>query len=265
MSKYFASEKGESVLPPLANDIYGTVLVTGGSRGIGKATAMRLAQWGYDVILTWHSSNKKASAVVEEIKNQGGVAQTIQLRLEEDNLQRKFDDIDNLLHSPIVGLVNNAAISGGRSSFSQKSALDWEKVFQINVFGLVTLCKEAFKRMAISEGGCGGSIVNLSSQVANFGGHQLLAYAASKGAVNAITVALAKEVGSQGIRVNAVSPGIIDSHENADQSKLLEAKIDQIPLGRLGTPCDVAELITWLISPLSSFVSGTVIPVHGGR
>lgn len=250
---------------PLSGEVSGTVLVTGGTRGIGKAAAIRLAQWGYDIIFTWHVSEEKAMAVVKNIQDLGGRASAIHLSLEQDDIQSRFKEIDRLSQKPLVGLVNNAAISGGRDFFMKKSSRDWEKIFQVNVFGLVSLCKAAFKRMAFSEGGTGGSIVNLSSQVASFGGNQLLAYATSKGAVNAMTIALAKEIGPEGIRVNAVSPGIIHTREDVQEDEYLDARISQIPLGRLGKPDDVGELISWLISPLSAYISGTIIPVHGGR
>lgn len=258
-------EGNTAFTPPQLGGLSGTVLVTGGGRGIGRASAIRLAELGYDVILTWHSSYGLVNDVVEEIQTQGRRACAFQLRLEEDDVAGKFVQIDNWLNKPLVGLVNNAAIHSERVFFLQKNKQDWEDLFQVNVFGVVELCKAAFKRMALSEGGAGGSIVNLSSQVATFGGNHLLAYATSKGAINALTISLAKEVGSEGIRVNAVSPGLIETEGNITPSEQLESKIGQIPLGRLGTPRDVGELIAWLISPLSSFISGTIIPVHGGR
>ena len=127
------------------------------------------------------------------------------------------------------------------------------------------LSREAYKRMAISRGGKGGSIVNLSSQVATFGGSQLLAYSASKGAVNSLTLALAKEIGHENIRVNAVSPGLVDKNLDPSIVELHKSKINQIPLGRLCTPSDVSDVVVWLISDNSSFVNGAIIPVHGGR
>lgn len=243
----------------------GTAIITGGSRGIGKATSLCLAQLGYDIVLTWHSSQERAESVVSQIDQIGQRARSLQLKLETDNIEEKFREIAEWVEQPIVGLVNNAAISGSRDPFTEKSPEDLHQIFQVNVFSLLALCKAAFNCMAISQGGMGGSIVNLSSQVATFGGNQLLAYAASKGAVNALTISLAREVGHEGIRVNAVSPGLIDSFEDPLLSEKLHPKISQIPLGRLGTPEDVGELIAWLISPKSSFISGTIIPVHGAR
>jgi len=201
--------------------------------------------------------------VVKTINSKGVRAKAIQLQLNNNNsIKETFKKIDKWLKSPIVGLVNNVAIDGGRSHFSKKSTKDWENLFQVNLFSLVELCKEVYLRTAISKGGNGGSIVNVSSQVAFFGGTNLTHYSASKGAVNSFTISLAKELGPEGIRVNAVSPGLINTNENIEQRN---EKIDQIPLGRRGEPSDVAELIAWLISDRSSFISGTIIPVHGAR
>jgi len=219
-----------------SNILQGTVIITGGSRGIGRATAIRLSELGFDVIVTWNSSKKKASEVVEKIVKQGNFAADLQLRLEHDDIHEKFKEIDSIIQKPIVGLVNNAAINEGRNVFTQKSLNDWEKVFRVNVFSLVELCKAVFERMALS-----------------------------KGAVNAITIALAKEVGVEGIRVNAVSPGLINTGDDQFLNKQLQAKISQIPLGRIGTAQDVGELVSWLISTQSAFISGAIIPIHGAR
>jgi NAD(P)-dependent dehydrogenase (short-subunit alcohol dehydrogenase family) len=247
------------------NSSRGTVIITGGSSGIGRASAICLSEIGFDVIITWNSTDLKTSEIVKIIHEKGRFAAHLQLRLDHDDIHEKFKEIDRIRESPIVGLVNNAAINGGRAHFEQKSLQDWQEVFQVNVFSLVELCKVVFERMALSKGGNGGSIVNLSSQVANFGANNLLVYAASKGAVNAITVALAKEIGHEGIRVNAVSPGLIDTEDELLLNKQLQLKISQIPLGRLGTPQDVGELISWLISTKSAYISGAIIPIHGAR
>jgi len=245
------------------NKSLGTVIVTGGTQNIGKASTLRLADLGYDIILTWNTSKNKALEVVKKISAKGVRVKAVQLQLNNNNsIKETFKKIDQWLKSPIIGLVNNVAIDGGRAHFSEKSTKDWKDLFQVNLFSLVELCKEVYLRMAISKGGNGGSIVNVSSQVAFFGGIDLAPYTASKGAVNSFTISLAKELGPEGIRVNAVSPGLINTNENLEQQN---EKIDQIPLGRRGEPSDVAELIAWLISNRSSFISGTIIPVHGAR
>ena len=247
------------------DELLGTVIITGGSRGIGKASALRIAELGFDIVLTWHSSREKAEMVSQEIRSKGLSAKAIKLQLEVDDIEEKFGEIDDWVQSPIVGLVNNVAIDGGRTHFSEKTSKEWKDLFQVNLFALVEMCREVYKRMSIPQGGNGGSIVNISSQVSIFGGNQLAAYASSKGAVNALTISLAQELGPDGIRVNAVSPGIINTNETLAKNQQLESKIVQIPLGRLGTALDVAELIAWLISSKSSFVSGTIIPIHGAR
>lgn len=243
----------------------GSVIITGASGGIGRASALSIAELGFDVVLTWHSSRKKVEEVAQEIRSKGLRAKAMRLCLEVDNIEEKFSEIDKWVQVPIVGLVNNAAINGGRVHFSEKSQADWKLLFQVNIFALSEMCRLAFNRMAISRGGAGGSIVNLSSQVAIFGGKNLTAYSASKGAVNSLTISLAKELGPDGIRVNAISPGLINSLQDPRNSQHLNLKISEIPLGRLGTPLDVAEAIAWLISTKSSFVSGAIIPVHGAR
>jgi NAD(P)-dependent dehydrogenase (short-subunit alcohol dehydrogenase family) len=243
----------------------GTVLISGGVGGIGQSCAIKLAKLGYDIAFTWRSSKKEATTLENKIKSIGRNCISIKIHLGSDNVEEKFKQIDSLFSSPLVGLVNSAAIDGGRSEFTKKTRADWAHIFEINVFGLMELSREAYKRMAISRGGKGGSIVNLSSQVATFGSSQLLAYSASKGAVNSLTVALAKEIGHENIRVNAVSPGLVDKNPDPSIVELHKLKINQIPLGRLCTPSDVSDVVAWLISDNSSFVNGTIIPVHGGR
>jgi NAD(P)-dependent dehydrogenase (short-subunit alcohol dehydrogenase family) len=243
----------------------GTVLISGGARGIGEACALKLAKLGYDIAFTWSSSKNQAIAVEKKIKRMGRNCTSIELHLESDNIEEKFQEIDKKISSPLVGLVNNAAIDGGRGSFLEKKYSDWLHIFQVNVFGLMELSREAYKRMAVSKGGSGGSIVNISSQVATFGSNKLLAYSSSKGAVNSFTIALAKEIGHEQIRVNCVSPGLIDTNKDASVVELHQSRVGQIPLQRLGTPEDVSDVVAWLITSDSSFVSGTIIPVHGGR
>ena len=243
----------------------GTVLISGGTGVVGQSCTIKLAQLGYDIAFTWCSSKKKAIVLENKIISIGRNCISIKMHLERDNIEEKFQQIDSLISSPLVGLVNSAATSGGRGEFTKKTCADWANIFEINVFGLMELCREAYKRMAISRGGKGGSIVNLSSQVATFGSSQLLAYSASKGAVNSLTVALAKEIGHENIRVNAVSPGLVDKNPDPSIVELHKSKINQIPLGRLCTPADVSDVVAWLISDNSSFVNGTIIPVHGGR
>jgi NAD(P)-dependent dehydrogenase (short-subunit alcohol dehydrogenase family) len=243
----------------------GTVIITGGTRGIGRSCVLKLSDLGYDVVFTWSSLKVEAMNLQKEIRSKGGNCIAVELHLESDRIDEKFLEIDDLISSPIIGLVNNAAIDGGRSDFSLQKRNDWIHIFQVNVFGLMEVSREAFKRMAVSSGGDGGAIVNLTSQVATFGSNKLLAYAASKGALNSITISLSKEIGHEQIRVNAVSPGLIDMNYNNESLEFHKSRVGQIPLGRLGTPSDVSDLVAWLISDQSKFINGAIIPVHGGR
>jgi NAD(P)-dependent dehydrogenase (short-subunit alcohol dehydrogenase family) len=243
----------------------GTVIISGGTRGIGRSSVLKLSELGYDVVFTWSTLKVEAINLQDEIRARGGNCLAIELQLESDNIEEKFLEIDNLISSPIIGLVNNAAIDGGRGNFTAKNRNDWIHIFQVNVFGLMEMSREAYKRMAVSLGGKGGSIVNLTSQVATFGSNKLLAYTASKGAVNSITLSLSKEIGHEQIRVNAVSPGLIGMNQDSEVLELHKSRVEQIPLGRLGTPSDVSKLVAWLISEDSAFVNGVIIPVHGGR
>jgi NAD(P)-dependent dehydrogenase (short-subunit alcohol dehydrogenase family) len=245
--------------------ISGTVIITGGTRGIGRACVLKLSELGYDIVFTWSTLKTEAIALQNEIRLRGVHCTAIELQLENDDIEEKFLEIDNLISSPIIGLVNNAAIDGGRDNFTVKNRNDWIHIFQVNVFGLMDMSREVYKRMAISCGGKGGSIVNLTSQVATFGSNKLLAYTASKGAVNSITLSLSKEIGHEKIRVNAVSPGLIDMNQDSKVLEFHKSRVEQIPLGRLGTPSDVSELVSWLISEDSAFINGVIIPVHGGR
>jgi len=243
----------------------GTVIISGGTRGIGRACVLKLSELGYDIIFTWATLKTEAISLQNEIRSRGGNCEAIELHLERDNIEKKFLEIDSLISSPIIGLINNAAIDGGRGDFTDKTRNDWINIFEVNVFGLMEMTREVYKRMALSFGGKGGSVVNLTSQVATFGSNWLLAYSASKGAVNSLTLSLSKEIGHEQIRVNAVSPGLINMNQDAEVIAFHKSRVDQIPLGRLGTPSDVSELVAWLISEDSAFINGVIIPVHGGR
>ncbi len=243
----------------------GTVIISGGTRGIGRACVLKLSELGYDIVFTWSTLKTEAISLQNEIRSRGSNCVALELHLESDNIEQKFLEIDSLISSPIIGLINNAAIDGGRGNFTDKTRNDWIHIFQVNVFGLMEMSREAFKRMAVSMGGKGGSIVNLTSQVATFGSNKLLAYTSSKGAVNSITLSLSKEIGHEQVRVNAVSPGLINMNQDSDVLEFHKSRVDQIPLGRLGTPSDVSKLAAWLISEDSKFVNGVIIPVHGGR
>lgn len=242
-----------------------TIIVTGGSRGIGRSISTRLAEAGYDLIITWRTSERIAKETQQTIECAGITCSLMQVDLEKTDLEQLFGDIDNRVTSPLYGLVNNAAHAGTRRPSNSISSADWRTTFEVNLFSVAELCKLVFSHMSYGNGGAGGVIVNISSQVGQYGGNGILPYAASKSALNLLTVCLAREYGPSGVRVNAVSPGIIDSGDKDGRSLAPIEKSSQIPLGRLGQPSDIAEAVLWLMSPSSSFVSGTVLPVHGAR
>ena len=242
------------------------VLVTGSSRGIGAATAVAAARKGYRVAINYLSEAESATSVVERIVSAGGVAQAFAADISDSaSVARLFSEIDESL-GPIRVLVNNAAISGFRQKFLEIDLQMIRRVLNTNVLGAFLCAREAVRRMSTENGGDGGTIVNLSSQAARFGGNQLLPYAASKGAIESFTIGLAREVANQGIRVNAVSPGIIETDQDAfsDQTSVRRILAD-IPLQRLGTPEEVAEAILWLASEKAAYITGVVLPVAGGR
>jgi NAD(P)-dependent dehydrogenase (short-subunit alcohol dehydrogenase family) len=247
------------------DDRLGAVVVTGGSRGIGRAAAILLAEAGYEVVLTFREKESAADDVVRRIRSSGGRAAAVRLNLNKDDVVSWFSGVDGTCEGRLIGLVNNAASVPGRRRLVDADLAEWRLAFEVNVIKLAQLCREGIARMARSRGGQGGAIVNVTSQVAIFGAAELAGYAASKGAVNALTLSLARECGPEGIRVNAVSPGLIVDEDGGAGDDRQRAQLSQIPLGRLGNPADVGEMIAWLISPKASFVTGAIIPVHGGR
>ena len=177
-----------------------------------------------------------------------------------NSLESKFKKIIN---KDLIGLVFCAADSHTRKDFRELNLRELEKIFRINLIGAYEITRIAAKFMCQKFNGKGGSIVYLTSQVAQFGGNQISAYAASKGGLNALAISLARELGPEKIRVNAISPGPVDTSEGKEE--ILNSKLTNIPLGRLCTPKDVANLVNFLISPDASFLSGSIIPLHGAR
>jgi NAD(P)-dependent dehydrogenase (short-subunit alcohol dehydrogenase family) len=241
-------------------------LVTGASRGLGAATALWLAKHGYAVCVNYNRNADQAQAVVDTIKGDGGKAIAVQADISDaKQIEKLFNSVDNEL-GPLTALINNAGFTGARCKVLDLDVETIQQTIDINITGLILCAREAIKRMAESCGGKGGSIINVSSQAGQFGGNQIAPYAASKAAVNIFTVGLSREVGPEGIRVNAVSPGVIDT----GQADMLDPKVknalkNSIPLGKVGDPDDVAMVIHWLLSKQSSYVNGVVIPVAGGR
>ena len=241
-------------------------LVTGASRGLGAATALSLSRNGYAVCVNYNHNIEKALAIVETIQGEGGEAVAIQADVSDPNqIEKLFNSVDNKL-GQLTSLINNAGFTGARCRVSDLDVETIQQTIDTNITGLILCAKEAIKRMSKSNGGQGGSIINLSSQAGQFGGNQIAPYAASKAAVNIFTVGLAREVGSEGIRVNAVSPGVIDTGQ-ADMldPELKNALIKSIPLKEIGDPVDVARVILWLLSQQSSYITGVIVPVAGGR
>lgn len=244
------------------------LLVTGASRGIGAATARLAGARGYDVCVNYNSSSEAAEAVAEDVRKAGGRALVVQADVaREDELLRLFETLDREL-GPLRALVNNAGTTG---PMGRLEALTWEtlqRVLALNVTGTILASREAVRRMSRARGGRGGVIVNLSSRAAAHGGPgEWLHYAASKGAVESFSLGLAKEVAAEGIRVNAVSPGLIQTeiHAAAGSAGRLDQLVGNVPQGRVGRAEEVADAILWLLGPQSAYVAGISLPVSGGR
>jgi NAD(P)-dependent dehydrogenase (short-subunit alcohol dehydrogenase family) len=243
-------------------------LITGGSRGIGAATALLAAQKGYAVAVNYTANSLAADEVVRQIRAGGGTAITVQgdVGIEADILAL-FDKVDAKL-GPLTALVNNAGVVDVASRVDAMSAARLKRMFDINVLGSMICAREAVKRMSTKHGGAGGAIVNLSSVAAKLGGPgQYVDYAASKGAIDTFTIGLSKEVALEGIRVNAVRPGIIetDIHASGGEPDRARQMAPMVPMQRAGTALEVAQAIVWLMTDESSYCTGTIIDVSGGR
>lgn len=246
----------------------GLALVTGGSRGIGAATACKLGAQGYSVVLTYTQDREAAEQVVASIVQAGGSAQACGLDIAcEAQVLGLFELLD-AMPEPLALLVNNAGVTEG---FSKLEALTFEqlqRVFQVNVFGAFLCAREAVRRMGYSHGGNGGLIINVSSRAAELGGSgEWIHYAATKGALDTLTRGLAKEVADDGIRVNGVAPGLIETGLHAANGKpgRVDAMAPSVPLRRAGQPEEVADCVCWLASPAATYVTGAIVPVSGGR
>jgi NAD(P)-dependent dehydrogenase (short-subunit alcohol dehydrogenase family) len=238
-------------------------IITGASRGIGAATATHLAANGYAVCINYNSAADRAEQIVKEISAAGGKAIAVKADMsKESDIIRLFETVDQEL-GVLTALVNNAGINGGVSNVEDITAACLESVFATNVYGTFYACREAVKRMKPQNH---GAIVNVSSEAAKFGGTQLAHYAASKAAINTFTVAFAREVAPHNIRVNTVSPGVIDTEiHSASSPERIANLMKTLPMKRMGSKQEVAELITWLLSSAASYVSGTIIPITGSR
>ncbi len=244
------------------------LLITGGGRGIGAATARLAAREGWAVAVNHTANALAADEVVHEIRTSGGTAIAVRADVaDEAQVLRMFERVDAEL-GRLGGLVNNAGVVDVAARVDQMSVARWKRMFDINVIGSMICAREAVRRMSTRHGGQGGSIVNLSSAAARLGAPaQYVDYAAAKGAIDAFTIGLAKEVAAEGIRVNAVRPGLIetDIHASGGQPNRVNELRHQVPMQRGGTADEVAQAIVWLLSPAASYTTMTLMDVSGGR
>ena len=244
------------------------VLITGGSRGIGAATAILAAKKGWNVCISYNSREAEANSVVKQIEQYGKTALAIQANVGvEQDIVSLFKDIDTKF-GRLDALVNNAGIITPQTQFADMDASRILNVFNINVVGSFLCAREAIKRMSSKRGGHGGTITNLSSAAARIGSpNEFIDYAASKGAIDTMTLGLSKEVADDGIRVNAVRPGLIetDMHADAGDINRPDKLKNHIPLKRAGKVDEVANAVVWLMSDEASYVNGTLLDVAGGR
>ena len=244
------------------------LLVTGGSRGIGAATARRAAAEGWRVAVNYAADAQAAEAVVRAIRAGGGSAIAVQADVaDEAQVLRMFAQVDAGL-GRLTGLVNNAGVVDRGAPLAAHDVARWRRMFDVNVIGTLLCAREAVRRMSTRQGGAGGGIVNVSSGAARLGAPgEYVDYAASKGAVDAFTIGLAKEVAAEGIRVNAVRPGLIDTeiHASGGRPDRVAQLAHQIPLGRGGTVGEVAEAIVWLLSDKASYTTMSLLDITGAR
>ena len=245
------------------------MLVTGGSRGIGAATARLAAREGWDVVVNYNSNSRAADAVVADVEAAGQRAVAIQADTGKPNdVIRLFAEADAAF-GRLDAFVNNAGIVNPIGRLDSRDPADLERLVAVNLTGAILGCAEAVRRMSTSHGGQGGSIVNVSSVASRLGGPgSYVDYAASKGGLDSLTVGLAQEVAGEGIRVNAVRPGIINTdihHDLGDEPGRVERLGKTVPAGRHGTADEVAETIVWLCSDAASYVSMSLMEVSGAR
>ena len=244
------------------------LLITGGGRGIGAATARLAAQQGWAVAVNYARDSLAADAVVRAIRAEGGSAISVRADVaNEAEVLRMFATVDAKF-GPIAGLVNNAGVVDTTARLDEMDWARWRRMFDTNVLGSLLCAREAVRRMSTRHGGAGGSIVNLSSAASRLGsGGQYVDYAASKGAIDSFTLGLAREVAAEGVRVNAVRPGLIDTtiHASGGLPQRVRDLAPTVPMQRGGSADEVAQAIVWLLSDAASYTTGALIDVSGGR
>lgn len=244
------------------------LIVTGGSGGIGAATARRAAGEGYSVVVNYNAGRNPAEAVVADIEQDGGRAIAVQADISTESEATRLFDVAEAAFGPVTALFNNAGITGPISRLAELDVASLRRVFEINVIGSFLAAREAVRRMSLARGGSGGAIVNMSSRAAQLGGGgEWLHYAASKGAIDSFTIGLAREIAEDGIRVNAVAPGLIatEIHARAGDADRVERLLPGVPMKRVGMPDEVADVVLWLLGTKSSYVNGVIVPISGGR
>ena len=246
----------------------GVVVVTGASRGIGAAVALLAGARGYAVAVNYLADEAAAQDVVRSIAAMGGQAAAIQADVaREADVLRLFETAERELGPPRA-LVNNAGVTGGFSRVEDLTVETLNRVLAVNVIGTALCAREAVRRLSTRHGGSGGAIVNISSLAARTGSAgEWVHYAAAKGAINTFTIGLAREVATEGIRVNAVAPGLIetDLHASNGAPDRPDRLSPTIPMRRAGTADEVAEGVLWLLSPAASYTTGTILEIGGGR
>lgn len=243
------------------------VVITGGSRGIGAATAKLMARQGWDVCLSYRVAEEAAKEVVDACRDAGRQALAVRADVSsEADVTQRFERADEL--GCLAALVNNAGIVAPKARLDEMDASRIEQMMAVNVVGAFLCAREAVRRMSTLHGGAGGVIVNVSSAAARLGSPgEYVDYAASKGAIDSMTIGLAREIAAEGVRVNAVRPGLIDTdiHASGGQPDRLERLRSSIPMQRPGRPDEIAEAIAWLCSDASSYVNGALIDASGAR
>jgi NAD(P)-dependent dehydrogenase (short-subunit alcohol dehydrogenase family) len=246
----------------------GVLLVTGASRGIGAATALLAARSGWRVAVNYTANSLAADEVVRAIRADGGTAMAVQADVaDEAQVLAMFRSIDAKL-GPLTGLVNNAGVVDVSARLDEMSVARWRRMFDINVIGSLLCAREAVRRMSTRHGGTGGAIVNVSSAAARLGSpSQYVDYAAAKGAIDAFTLGLAKEVAAEGIRVNAVRPGLIDTeiHASGGLPNRVQDLQHLVPMQRGGRADEVAQAVLWLLSGAASYTTMSLLDVSGAR